>query len=104
MLRVGVGMEEADADSLDAGLAEISGGRTNARLVQRAQLLTAEIQAPADLADVGQRHDALRLDPEIGVAVALWHRLPGNLEDVPEAGGDDQTEAGDLALQQRIRR
>ena len=49
-----------------------------------------------------QRHDALGLHPEIGIAVALGHRLAGDLQDVPEARGDDQAERADLALQQRI--
>jgi hypothetical protein len=51
-----------------------------------------------------KRNDAIGLDPEIGVSVALRHRLPGDLEDVPETGIDDQAERIDLALQQRIGR
>ena len=74
----------------------------NAVLIERPQLFAAKIEPAADLANVAQRDDAVRLDPEIGIAVALGHRLAGDLQDVPEAFGDDQAEAFDLALQQRI--
>ena len=46
----------------------------------------------------------LGLHPEIGIAVAFGHRLAGDLQDVPEARGDDQAERVDLALQQRVGR
>ena len=65
----------------------------HARLVERAQFLALEVQPAADLADELQRHDAIGLHPEIGIAVALGHRLPGDLENVPEARGDDQSRA-----------
>ena len=76
----------------------------HAVLVERAQFLAAEIQPAAGLAHAVERHDALRLHPEIRIAVALRHRLAGDLEDVAEALGDDQAERVDLALQQRVGR
>ena len=73
-------------------------------LVERAKLLAAEIQPPAGLAHETQRHDAVGLHPEVRVAVALGHRLTRDLQNVPEALGNDQPERVDLALQQRIGR
>src|SRR5262249_32185648 len=73
-----------------------------ARLVQRADFLAAKIQASADLAREMERHDALGLHPEIGIAVACGYRLAGNLEEMVEAGGDDQSEPTDRALQKRV--
>ena len=102
--RVGVGVQETDADRGDALLAEEARRGADARLVERPQLLAEEIEPPADLADIAKRHDAFRLHPEIRVAVALGYRLTGDFEDVAEALGDDQAETGDLALQQRVGR
>ena len=65
-------------------------GGAHAGLVERPQLLAEEIEPAADLADITQRHDALRLHPEIGVAIALRHRLAGDFQDMAEALGDDQ--------------
>ncbi len=85
-------------------VAEKARGGAHARLVERPQLLAEEIEPPADLADVAKRHDPFRLHPEIRIAVALRHRLAGDFQDMAEAFGDDQAEAGDLALQQRVGR
>ena len=103
--RIGVGVQEDKCRPrvMPACAEELRGG-AHAFLVERPQLLAEKIQPAADLADIAQRHDALRLHPEIGIAVALRHRLPGDLENVAEAVGDDQAEAGDLALQQRVGR
>src|SRR5437588_10632643 len=79
---IGIGMDEADADRADALPAEELRGGVHTRLVQRANFLAAEIQAPADLAHEMERHDALRLHPEIGIAVAHGYRLAGNLQEM----------------------
>ena len=84
------------------GLAEELRRGAHACLVERAQLFAEKVQPAAGLAHIAQRHNALGLHPEIRVAVALGHRLPRDLENVPEAFGDDQSEAFDLALQQRV--
>ena len=104
MRRIGIGMDEADADDVDAGGAEVARGGAHAVLVQRTQLLAEEVEPAADFADMAQRHDALGLHPEIRIAVALGHGLAGDFEDMAEARGDDQAEAFDLALQQRVGR
>src|SRR5258708_25389015 len=96
-------MEEADAARADALPAEELRGGVHARLVQRANFLAAEIQAPADLAHEMERHDALRLHPEIGIAVAHGYRLAGVLQKIAETPGDDQSEPADRTLQQRTR-
>ena len=90
--------------ALMPGCAEEPRGGAHAVLVERPQFLAEKIQPAADLADIAQRHDALRLHPEIRIAVALGYRLTGDFENMPEAVGDDQAEAGDLALQERVGR
>ena len=104
MRGVGVGVHEAYADRGNALGAKEARGGAHARLVERPQLGAEEIEAAADLAHIAQRHQALGLHPEIRIAVALGHRLAGDLENVAEAFGDDEAETGDLVLQQRIGR
>ncbi len=99
---IGIGMHQAHAHGTDAVAAEGLRGATHARLVERPQLLAAEVQAAADLAHIAQRHDALGLHPEIRIAVAFRHRLPRDLQDVPEALRHDQPQRADLPLQQRV--
>ncbi len=100
--RIGVGVQQTDAEGGDARPAVIARRRANRVLIERPQLFAAIIEPAADLANVAERDDAVRLDPKIGVAVALGDRLAGDLQDMPEAFGDDQAEAFDPALQQRI--
>src|SRR6266436_9169093 len=95
-------MQQANADGTNALASKISSSLPRAALVERAQLGTAEVQPATDLSDELQRHDAVRLHPEIGIAVAFRHRLPSDFEDVPEAGIDDQPQQVDLTLQQRV--
>ena len=99
---IGVGVDEADADRADTLAAEEMRGGVRARLVQEANFLAAKIQAPTDFAHEMKRHDALRFHPEIGIAVAHGHRLARNLEEMAEAGGDDQSKPTDRALQKRV--
>src|SRR6266700_55586 len=99
---VGIGMQETNADGANALVAKISRGVAHARLIERPQLVAAKVQPAADLADELQWHDPVRLHPEIGIAIALRHRLPRDFEDVPEACVDDQPQRIDLALQQRV--
>jgi hypothetical protein len=49
-----------------------------------------------------ERHQALRLHPEEGVAVSVRDRLARNLNHVAEAAGHEQPEAGELVLQHCI--
>ena len=104
MRRIGVSVHQAYADRADAGLAKIARRFAHARFVERPQLGAEKIEAAADLADMAKRHDALRLHPEIRIAVAFGHRLAGDLENVAEAFRDDEPEAADLALKERIGR
>jgi hypothetical protein len=77
-------------------------GSAHALLVERPQLLAAEVQTAADLAHKVQRHDAFRFHPEIGIAIAFGDRLAGDFDDVPETSRDDQAERADLSLQQGV--
>ena len=71
-------------------------------LVERPEFFAEEIITAAGLAHVAQRDKALGLHPEIRIAIALRHRLTRDFENMAEAFGDDQAEAGDLTLQQGI--
>src|SRR5258708_39553765 len=95
-------MDEADADRADALPAEELRGGVHARLVQRANFLAAEIQAPADLAHEMERHDALRLHPEIGIAVAHGYRLAGDLQHMAETRRGRPSAPAPRTLQGRI--
>jgi hypothetical protein len=99
---VGVGMQQADADRLDLMELEEPSGVAHARLVERPQLFALEIQAAADLTGILQRHQPVRLHPEIGIAIALRHRLTRDFEDMAEALGDDQAERTNIALQEGV--
>src|SRR5262249_58598789 len=94
---MGIGVKEADADRADTLAGEEMRGGQPARLVQRANFLAAKTQAPADLAHEMERHDALRLHPEIGIAVAHGYRLAGNFQEMAEAGRDEPTKPPDWA-------
>src|SRR5437879_986901 len=84
--------------------AKIPRGFAHAHLIKRTQFVAAKIEPAAGLADELQWHDSIGLDPKIRIAVALRHRLPRDLEDMPETRVDDQTERIDLALQQCVGR
>ena len=103
MRGAGVRMQQAHADRAHAMPAKVPRGEANALLVEGPQLPALEVEPSTDLAHEFQRHDALGLDPEIGVAVTLRNRLPRNLQNVPETLGDDQAERLDFPLQQRVR-
>ena len=101
---VGVGMQQTDADGIDARFAKEPRRGADALLVERPQLFAEEVEAAACLPHIAQRDDALRLHPEIRIAVALGHRLAGDFQDMTKAVGDDQAKSGNLALQERIGR
>ena len=73
-------------------------------LVERPDLVALEVHPPADGADVVRGDDAGRLDPEVRVAVAVGHRLAGDLEHELVALGRDEAEPFDLALEELVRR
>ena len=99
---VGVGVQEAHPDRGDVVRAEPAGGGHGIRLVERAQLVALEVHPAADGAHVVGGDDARRLDPEVGVAVAVGHGLAGDLEHELVALGRDEAEPLDLALEQLV--
>ena len=99
---VGVGVQEADADRGDALVAEPPRRPRRRPLVEGAHLLAAEVESAPDGFDPVGGHDARRLDPEVGVAVAVGHALPGDLQDELVALGGDEAELADLALEQLV--
>ena len=58
----------------------------------------------ADALDQVPGHDPVGLDPEVGVAVAVRHRLAGDLKHRLVAGVGDEAEPLDVALQQLVGR
>ena len=54
--------------------------RAGAVLVEGPHLGAGEVEPAADALDQVARHDPVGLHPEVGVAVAVGHRLPGDLE------------------------
>ena len=89
---VGVGVQEADADRRDAAVPEPPRHGDGALLVEGPDLVALEVDPAADGLDVVGRDDPRRLDPEVGVAVAVGHRLAGDLEDELVALGRDEAE------------
>ena len=102
VLVVGVRVEQADADRGDPLVAEPARGRHRGLLVEGAELGAGEVEAAADGADPVGRDDAVRLDPEVGVAVAVGHGLAGDLEHELVALGGDEAERLHLALEQLV--
>ena len=75
---------------------------TAAVLVEGPDLVALEVEPAADGADQVGRDDARRLHPEVAVAVAVGHGLPGDLEHELVALGRDEAELLDLALEQLV--
>jgi hypothetical protein len=100
--RVGVAVEKADADRRDALPPAPAGHLDRRRLVELPQDLTLVAHALGNLAHPLNRHDPLRLHPEVGVPIALGHALPRDLENVPEPLGRHQPEAVEPLLEERV--
>ena len=101
---VGVGVDQADADGGDALVLEPAGRRDGRLLVEGADLRTGEVEPTTHRAHAVRRDDAVGLDPEVGVPVAVGHRLAGDLEHELVALGGDEAERLDLALEQLVGR
>ena len=104
VLRIGVGMNEAHADGVDAVVTEPAGHLDSRRLAERAQHLAAKIEPLGHFAHEVQRNDAVGLDPEVGVAVPARHGLPRDLQHVAEAQRRDEAESRKPLLQERVGR
>ena len=66
--------------------------------------LAVDGEPAADGPDPVGGHDPVGLHPEVGVAVAVGHRLAGDLEQELVALGGDEPEVLDLALEQLVGR
>ncbi len=102
VLGVGVGVDEAHPDRLDAPGAKPAGDLTGGDLVERPQHLAAKGHPLGNLAHQVERHDAVGLHPEIGVAVAARHRLPRDLQHMAEALGCDEAQPREALLEERV--
>ena len=100
--RIGVAVEEAHADRREAFLSAPAGHLDRRRLVELPQDLAPVAHALGNLAHSLDRHDPLRLHPEVGVPVALGDALPRDLENVPEPLGRHQPEAVEPLLEERV--
>ena len=103
VLRVGVGVQEADAQGGDALRLEPARDRAGTVLVEGPHLGAGEVEPAADALDQVTRDDPGRLHPEVRVAVAVGHRLAGDLEHRLVALGGDVAQGVDLALEQLVR-
>ena len=101
---VGVAVDEADTDGRDALLPAPARHLRRRRFVELSQDLPPVAHPLGNLADPVEGHDPLRLHPEVGVAVALGHALPRDLEHVAEPLGRHETESLEPLLEERIRR
>ena len=102
VLGIRVRVDEADADVRDPVPHEPPRDLDGHRLVERAHDAARDVESLRHLAHVMERHDPLRLHPEIGIAVALRDRLPRDLEDVTEPLRGDETESRELLVKQRV--
>ena len=71
-------------------------------LVEGPDLGAGEVEPAADALDQVAGHDPRGLHPEVGVAVAVGHGLPGDLEHRLVALGGEEAEPVDLALEQLV--
>ena len=101
---VRVRVDEADADRVDLPVTEPPRRSHRVVVVERPDLAAVGRYPASHGLDPIGRDDAGRLHPEIAVAVAVRHRLPGDLEHVLVPLGRDEPEVLDLALQQLVRR
>ena len=95
-------MDEADRHVGDAVAPEPARHLEGRSLVELAQDLAAEAHPLRHLAHAVERHETLRLHPEVGVAVALRHGLARDLQQVAKALGGDESEVGEALLEQRV--
>ena len=103
VIGVGVGVQERHADRVDAAASEPACDVTRAGFVELADLGSGEVEAATDSADQVPGHDARRLDPEVGVAVAVGDALASDLEHGLVALGGDEAESPYLALEELVR-
>jgi hypothetical protein len=103
MRGVGVAVQEADRDRVDALGLELARGRAHRRLVERLDFAAVRRQPPGDLEDALGRHRALGLLPPEHVGAAR-DVLPADLEHVAEAHRGDESGRGALALEDHVGR
>ena len=102
MSRICVSVKQANADGPNFLPREKLRRLANARLVQRAHHGPSMIEPFGDLPDERQRHDPIRLDPEIRIAVALRDALPCDFQHVTKARRDDQAQRAEAVFQHRV--
>ncbi len=98
---VGIAVQQNDADRADAGLADRARRVAHLRLVQRLELGSVRLDAPADLEDMRRRHRPFRLDPG-EQARAPRHVLAADLEHVSKALGGDERSRRALAFEDQV--
>ena len=104
VLGVGVGVQEADPDRLDAGGAQCPRDSPGVRLIEGGEHLTPIGHPLRNLENPLQGHDAVGLDPEVGIAIAAGHALAGDLEHVAEAAGGHQGQPVESFLEHGVGR
>src|SRR6476469_4918989 len=92
MRRVGIGVQEADTNRVDAALGEEASGGNGLYVVEGLELDAGGGESAADGAHQVGRDNAVGLDPEVAVPVPVRHRLAGALQHEVVAVGGDETE------------
>ena len=99
---IGVRVHQAHTQRADPLVAEPARDRARTVLVERADLVAGVGEPAPDRLHQVAGHDPVGLHPEVGVAVAVGHRLAGDLEDELVALRGDEPDRVDLALEQLV--
>ena len=104
VVTVEIGVHQADGDGLDAaGLQRLERG-AGGRLVEAEHLVPLSVDATVDFERVLQRCQRYRLGPNDPAGQAAWDKAACDLENMLIPSGDDQADAGALALQHCVGR
>jgi hypothetical protein len=101
MGRIGIGVEEVDDDRLATGREQASSRLLHLRLIERNEDASCVIHALADAEPELARDQRLEA---AGHAVGVRPGAPAKFQHITKACGRDEASAGELALQERIRR
>src|SRR5690349_1606558 len=102
MRRVGIGVQEADTNRVDAPLGEEPSGGNGMYVVEGLELDAGVVESAADGAHQVGRDNAVGLDPEVAVPIPVRHRLAGDLQHELVAVRGDETETRDPPFEQLV--
>lgn len=100
---VGVGVEEVHTQRHHALIFEPLGDFPGLVFVEGTNFSALEIEPAGDSLDEVGGDDAIGLNPEVGISVAVGHGLAGDFEDEFVAFSGDEPQAVEFALEQLVR-